>query len=166
MTKRAGKRKFRMGTQRHPAGKMKTRPDTFTEDHLSPQESLKLEMQAILRNWLANPDQVSKRNTLLNKLTQLGCNSENPDLINRIVRTLSQIEQQTVRNMLAAEAVDRDEKPVVIVQQNNSNGRDTLQEFIESLSPEQAQDWLNKYGARAAAILSANGGTTVQESAA
>jgi hypothetical protein len=47
----------------------------------------------------------------------------------------------------------KDSRPVVVVQQNNVSGVDTLSEFLSTLTPEQSQDWLNLYASRKPVVL-------------
>lgn len=153
MTKRAGKRKFRMGSQRHPPGKIVNgRPDTFQEDNLKPHESLRLEIQAVCKGWLSGPEDVSRLAKIRSKLLKMGEATEDADVLTKIFRTLCQADQQIIRNLIAAEGMGND-KPIVVVQQNNNSGRDTLQEFIDSLTPDQAVDWLNSYGDKFAGFV-------------
>ena len=164
MTKRAGKRKNRMGNQKHPPGKIQG-PDTIEgEDNLSKSESLRLELMAASQGWLAGSQHDEKRRKLIQKLLDRGIelidkeeDLESWEAATRIAKVISSTELGAVK---AAAAITRDKSRVVVVQQNNNaNQSDTLTAFVDSLSPEQQQDWLNRYGvnaARAANILEAN----------
>lgn len=75
MTKRAGKRKHRMGSQRHPPGK-KTAPSTLIEDNLPESASHSLEKQAINGDWLCNSEEADKlRQALIQKMMAIALKS-------------------------------------------------------------------------------------------
>ena len=106
MTKRAGKRKNRMGSQRHPPGPI-TKPPTVVEDNLPPQESLALERMAIERGWLLGPEHDRTRELLLRKLASLAAKSDNAETVCKIVRTISNAEQRQQMIEIARQRANR-----------------------------------------------------------
>lgn len=160
MTKRAGKRKNRMGNQKHPPGKIKG-PDTIEgPDNLKPTESLKLEIKALAEGWLVGEKYAEKRRKLVERLIDKGLSEDTPvDQMTRILRVVSSTDIQAIRTLLQAENAAKDTRPVVIVQQNNANKANPLDDFIDSMTPEESQQFLNQYGhklANSAVILPAN----------
>jgi len=146
MTKRAGKRKFRMGSQRHPPGKING-PDTIEgPDHLKPSVSLGLEVKALTEGWLVGSEYAHKRQKLVERLIDKGLAEDTPaDQIARIVNTVSRAEVQAVRTLLAAEKAKKDTKPVVIVQQNNGQ-EDKLSNLISQMTDEEAKAFWKQHG--------------------
>lgn len=146
MTKRAGKRKHRMGSQRHPPGKING-PDTIDgPDNLNPAESLRLEIKALSEGWLVGAKHAEKRQRLVERLLDKGLDENAPaEQIARIINTINRAEVQTVRTLLAAEKAAKDAQPIVIVQQNN-NQVDTLASLIDQMDDAEAEEFLQKHG--------------------
>ncbi len=109
MTKRAGRRKHRMGSQRQPpSAKPTPREPTIVRDNLPPAESLSLELQAISKGWInedAKFDQL--RTALINKVVKAGIESPDPHLTIKALRAVAQTEQRTKQLQLAAIALQR-----------------------------------------------------------
>lgn len=148
MTKRAGQAQRRRARREAEEAARKE----AEADHLNPTTSLNLELRAIKQGWLAGDEYTEKQRKLLHKLIDLGLDKDTPiDHVTRIVNTVARVESQSIRTMIAAEKAAKDNRPVVIVQQNNSTQIDTLGRFVDRLSPEEALDWLDRYGAAYAA---------------
>lgn len=105
MTRRAGKRKHRMGKQPGTPvnGQPVKKPHSLIEDNLKPRDSQTIELMAIAKGWLnesADFDQV--RRALINKVAEAGLKSTDPDFIIRSMRAIAQTEQRTKQLQLAA----------------------------------------------------------------
>lgn len=110
MTKRAGKRKWRMGPgplkpPPGPNGPIKRDPmKSLTDDSLPPETSLAIELRALTNNWLLTADTKLRQQlivTLLNKATVLSRKEHLTDTefnrLMRIFQTLSLTEQRQQR---------------------------------------------------------------------
>lgn len=143
MTKRAGS-----------AQKKRARREAAAQDLLKPGVARELELRALREGWLVGKEHASKRRQLMERLLDRGLEEGMPtDQIARIINTVNRAEVQVVRTILAADNAAKDTKPVVIVQQNNSQV-DTLAKLIESMSPDEAQELLNKHGTKLAELSS------------
>lgn len=93
MTKRAGKYKYRMGSQRHPPGK-KTAPDT--EERLPEPVAKRMEMKAIREGWLISddPEFQKVRQQLMRKLVSDAVTTKDPAITATIARTIAMMEQR------------------------------------------------------------------------
>ena len=99
-SKRAGRKKHRNGTQRHPPGPTKREP-TIERDDLDPNESLALEVRAIANGWLVG-DQTfdAYREALIKKAMTMALNPKtDPEMVVKILRTISnaELKQQQVK---------------------------------------------------------------------
>lgn len=151
MTKRAGKRKHRNGSQRHPPGVITNRPDTLTEDNLSKKESLSLELQALAGGWLMGGELDGPRKALFKKVLSKAHEVEDVKVLCRILQTLSKAEQNAIALKIQASGINRGENVIVVKSGNEASDR--VAEFVTALSPESQQEFLNNYGNRKPVIL-------------
>lgn len=108
MTRRAGKRKHRMGSQRMPpSAKPTPREPTIVRDDLPPAESMSLELQSLAKGWLNESADFDKvRTALINKVAKAGLEATDPNLTIRAMRAVAQTEQRTKQLQLAAKALE------------------------------------------------------------
>lgn len=132
MTKRAGKRKYRMGSQRHPPGKITTGPSTLEVDHLPERESINLELRAINAGWILQ-DGASQtfRDGLIRKAIKLGLESKDDRTVVAAFRAVSMVELKQQQLILM-------EKSLQIREQNRDlPGQVDGQVFSSSATPER-----------------------------
>lgn len=82
------------------------------------------------------------REKVVKKLSEALDQNLNPRELVRVTTALISIDKTRLAAITASKP---DQAPTVIIQQQGS-GRDSLAEFVGSLTPEQQQDWLNRYG--------------------
>lgn len=110
MTKRAGKRKYRMGAQpgKPTNGQPVQKPHSLIEDGLAPRESQALEKAAILKGWLVSGEKaIQLREMLLQKLVKAAAVSDNTKEVLEIVRVIATVEQRTEQLALARDRLNK-----------------------------------------------------------
>lgn len=140
MTKRAGKRPNRQGSQRHPPGKQ-TAPDT--EERLPETEARKLELRAVREGWLISDDPQFQqvRQSLIRKLVSDAVTNKDPLVTNTIARTLAMMEQRERALDLAAQRLQApiDLPPQVEAPQDPVEAADPKQVAAELLKMAEIQ---------------------------
>lgn len=120
MTKRAGKRQYRMGTQRHPPGPTEREP-TIERDDLPPAESLKLELNAI-NTWTVNtPEFAQYRQALMVKAMLIALKSDaSAKTVVSALRSVAHIEMEEKRLELQRQTLEQraNELPTISVEVN------------------------------------------------
>ena len=92
MTKRAGKRPYRNGSQRHPPGKTQRDPD---DSGLPAKVEAGMELMAIRKGWIIDtPAFQDQREKLIQKLVNYARATEDIREVESIVRTLANAEQR------------------------------------------------------------------------
>lgn len=140
MTKRAGKRKHRMGSQRHPPGPTQREP-TVEQDHLPPRESQAIELRALREGWLLRmPDgnQQALREQLMVKILKLAATTGDDRIAVAAFRALVQAEtrekmlllkQQELKSKALPEQMEPasiQPQPVYVIVQELLRNRDVI----------------------------------------
>lgn len=103
MTKRAGKRKHRMGTQRHPPGKIVNGPKA-DRDVLPEAKKEKLEIRAAREGWYLDNDGATKfRQALLQRVMNIGLKSSDERTVIQAFKALTTAELRQLQLDAAGE---------------------------------------------------------------
>lgn len=114
MTKRAGKRKNRMGvqTEKPRNGQPVAKPPTIIEDHLPQRESIRLELRAMREGWLLGQENMDVvRGNLMKKLATMASKEDDPDRLCRMIRTLAMSEQREIMLEIAKYKASQQDLP-------------------------------------------------------
>lgn len=131
MTKRAGKRKNRNGSQRHPPGR---KAASEHEDNLPTQESQALEIRAIREGWLIDSPKSSQlRQALMQKVLKIGLSGEASDkTVISAFRALTTAELRQQQIQLASQNQELPQQVSVGVQVvNNQPAHEIIADLIQ-----------------------------------
>lgn len=147
MTKRAKKRPFRMGTQRHPPGPTQREP-TLERDDLPAVESAKIEIAALQNGWLVtDPDFVKYREFLLIKVMQLAIEEkQSPKITIAALRAVASTELKQQQLQLMAEAIElrRGEQLQPIAHESGGQQKPTFKIVQELIARKDVRDALDR----------------------
>lgn len=105
---------------------------------------LALLCKSINHGWNLSPEvRAAVITRLSDVLSDPGANRRD---LTRAATALANLDRLRLQSTVAAFNAAKDAKPQVVIN-NNIGQQDTLAMFLEGLSPDDAQEWLDKYGA-------------------
>lgn len=153
MTKRAGKRKNRMGVQPEKPrnGQPVAKPHSLIEDHLPPRESIRLELRAMREGWLLGQENMDVvRGNLMKKLATMASKEDDPDRLCRMIRTLAMSEQREIMLEIAKFKASQQELPAQVQVGVLVNNQPAEQPVVQQRPFEVVQRLLERADVRAA----------------